>query len=375
MAATSTLAPRADVVVLGAGVAGLSTALRLAEAGRDIVVIDRAEPWREASGVNAGTLALQNKPLDLLAFYKEGTLEWRHIKDLIGEDIGYVRNGGFRVAQTPEHVAALRTEAARQNELGAEVEWLDGNALRDRAPWMGPSVRAATFCPTDGFASPLLAGRALIRAMERAGGQLNAHTTVTRAETTATGYRLHTTAGDIACRSVVIAAGAWADAVAALFGVKLVLRQHVNMLSITERIASFMDNQVVTHVAGRFTLKQFPNGSCMLGGGFQGRGDCRTGEKEVDFEQLVANLRFQCDVVPSLKTANLLRSWAGFSGQPEDGKPLIGSVPGQPQLYLAHPGGAGFTIGPLVGRLVAEAVLTGSQPTLAARFDPARLFQ
>ena len=88
-----------------------------------------------------------------------------------------------------------------------------------------------------------------------------------------------------------------------------------------------------------------------------------------------ANLRFQCDVVPSLKTANLLRSWAGFAGQPEDGKPLIGSVPGQPQLYLAHPGGAGFTIGPLVGRLVAEAVLTGSQPTLAARFDPARLFQ
>ncbi|MDP7667515.1 MAG: FAD-dependent oxidoreductase, partial [Rhodospirillales bacterium] len=61
----------AEIVVVGAGILGLTTALRLAEAGRDILVIDRAEPFREGSGVNAGSLALQNKSDELLLFYRE----------------------------------------------------------------------------------------------------------------------------------------------------------------------------------------------------------------------------------------------------------------------------------------------------------------
>ncbi|MSO54176.1 MAG: FAD-binding oxidoreductase [Rhodospirillales bacterium] len=369
------LAARADIVILGGGIAGLTAALRLAGAGREVVVIDRAEPWREASGVNAGTLGIQNKALSLFPFFLESTVEWRRLAEVVSEDMGYMQNGGFRVAQTPEQVAKLRDEARQMSDLGAVIEWLDGNVLRDRAPWLGPSVTAATFCATDAFASPLLAGRALIRAVERRGGRVVTHTTVSHAERTTTGYRLHTTGGDIDCRSVIIAAGAWSDTVATLFGIKIGLRLNINMLSITDRVASFMDHQIVTHVGGRFTLKQFPNGSCILGGGFQGRGNTQTGEKELDFEQLLINLRFQCAVVPALKGANLLRSWAGLQGVPDDGKPLIGSVPDQPNLYLAVPGGGGFTGGPLVGRLVAETLLTGTPPPLAVPLAPARLFQ
>ena len=61
----------AEVVVVGAGIMGLSTGIFLARAGKEVVILDRGEPWREASGVNAGSLGVQNKRLPLVPFTLE----------------------------------------------------------------------------------------------------------------------------------------------------------------------------------------------------------------------------------------------------------------------------------------------------------------
>ena len=363
----------AEIVVIGAGVLGLTTALRLAEAGRDILVIDRAEPFHEGSGVNAGTLALQNKPNELLLFYRESLDEWRRLRDELDDDIGYVRRGGVRVAGTEADVDALRASAAEQAALGVETEWLEGNEMRTRAPWLGPDIRAATYCAEDGFASPLLAGRALVRALRKNGGRFVGNARLVGREERADGFELETSLGRVRCGVVVLATGAWTERAAALFGLDIPVQIHVNILSVTERMAQFMDNMVVTHIAGRFTLKQFPNGTCILGGGFKGRGDIDTGTKELDYEQLIANLKYQCEVVPQLKTANLLRSWAGFSSTLEDGLPLLGPWPENPNLIIAFATGAGFTLGPAVGRAVAEIITAGAVSERLARYGPGRL--
>ena len=361
----------AETVVVGAGIAGLTTALRLARAGREVVVIDKAEPWREGSAVNAGTCALQNKVTDLIPAYREGLAEWRVLAGELEDDIGFVNKGGLRVAQSAGDVAALRVGAAEQAAQGVRLEWLESNALRDRAPWLSPSVVAATFCADDSFASPLLTGQALIRAIRAAGGAVVV-AGLTGQRDAGDGYELATAAGAIACRNVVIAAGAWTDRVAALFGIHIPVAVNINTLSITERIRQFMGGLVVTHIAGRFTLKQFPNGSCILGGGFQGRGDKDSGEKELDLDQLQANIRFQCSVVPQLRDANLLRSWVGFTAIAHDRKPTIGPMPGRRGLYFSFSTNAGFTIGPYVGRLVADAVMGRPMPDLARDWSPGR---
>ena len=51
----------AEIVVVGAGISGLATALPLAKAGREVVMLDKGEPWSDASGANAGTLSIQVK--------------------------------------------------------------------------------------------------------------------------------------------------------------------------------------------------------------------------------------------------------------------------------------------------------------------------
>jgi len=371
MSAGTGMPTGAETVVVGAGIIGLTTALHLARAGREVLVIDKAEPWREGSAVNAGTCALQNKATDLLPAYRQGLVEWRRLAGELDEDIGFVNKGGIRVARSAEDVAALRAGAADQSAQGVQLDWLDGNALRDRAPWLAPTVTAATFCAEDSFASPLMTGQALIRALRAAGGGI-AVAGLTGQRPRGDGYRLSTAAGEIDCRNVVLATGAWTDRAAAMFGIGISVRLNVNTLSVTERIGQFMDNLVVTHIAGKFTLKQFPNGSCILGGGFQGRGDKDSGRKELDLDQLQENIRFQCSVVPQLRDATLLRSWVGFTAIAHDQKPTLGPMPGRPGLFFAFTTNAGFSMGPYAGRMVADAVMGGAMPDLARDWTPGR---
>ena len=371
----SDIAERAEIAVLGAGIAGLTTALRLAQAGRSVVVIDQSEPFRGGSGVNAGTLALQNKSLTMLPFFKEAVAEWRRLADELDGDVGYVRAGGLRVAASDDDVEALSREVARQTDLGVETEWLEGSDLRARAPWLAPQIVSATYCAGDGFASPLLAGRALVKAVAAAGVRVLSRARFLGQTRLADGYRLETSAGPIACECAVIAAGAWSQGVAALFGAALPVECRVNMLSVTERMPRFMDNLVVTHIAGRLTLKQFPNGTCVLGGGWRGRGGVDSGRKDLDCDRLRENLRLHAGVVPRLKPAAILRSWAGFAAETADRWPVSGGFGDHPHLFAAVPVSAGFTAAALVGRLTAERMISGQTPPLAEAMAPDRFVQ
>ena len=85
----------------------------------------------------------------------------------------------------------MRVSAA-QAALGVETEWLEGNEMRARAPWLGPSIRAATYCAEDGFASPLLAGRALVRGLRKNGGRFVGNARLVGREERADGFELET---------------------------------------------------------------------------------------------------------------------------------------------------------------------------------------
>lgn len=360
----------ADAVVVGAGIQGLTTALVLARAGREVAVLERGDPFREASGVNAGSLAVQNKRLPLVPFAREALAQWRRDQDELG-DLGFVPAGGLRVAESTEDVARLRESAAEQSAFGLPLEWLEGAALHERAPWLGDGVRAATFCPEDGFASPLLAGRLILEAVSKAGASVWPHTEVTGAGVDGAGLRLQTSRGPIRCGTLVIAAGVWTGEVARLLGVTLPVGLDTNMLTITESAGLVMD-RIVTHVRGILTLKQYGNGTCMIGGGWQGHGDIVSRAKGLDYESLLHNVRVAAAVVPGLARLQIVRSWAGLEGATPDLLPLLGRLPGHRQVFVSACARGGFTLGPVLGRQLAELILHGATSMDVAAFDPSR---
>ena len=368
--APGTLPASAEIVVVGAGIAGLCSALYLARSSREVVVLEQGEAWGEASGANAGTLSLQVKRPEVLDLMQMSLELWEGLSADEEFEAGYARSGGLRVAMSERELEMLDASISLQRERGIDVDLLEGDALRVAAPWLGPEVRAASTCPQDAFSIPLRCGPSLIRAASAAGACIVSHAGVSAIDC-AGGYCLDTAAGKIRCGIVAIAAGAWSGQIAAMLGVELPILVDVNMLTITEPAPAFLD-RVVTHIGGVLSLKQYPNGTCMIGGGWQGRGGLESGAKELDYERLLHNLRTAAIVVPALAELRILRSWSGFEAVAADALPLLGRLPGHDRVFIAAGARGGYSLGPAQGLVIADLIASGSTSLSAERFDPAR---
>ncbi|MBT5412989.1 MAG: FAD-binding oxidoreductase [Rhodospirillaceae bacterium] len=375
-ASTARLSPPAEVesVVIGGGIAGLSTALYLARAGRDVLVLDRGDPWGESSGANAGTVVLFVLPPAVLPMTFRALALWPALGAEAGGQSLFQRSGGLCIAMSPEEDRALRSWFETQKAHGVVADFLEGAALRDFAPWLGPGVSSAAHCAEDGFVSPLQAGPAMIGLVQDAGIRLLPHTPVTGIGPAGAGWRITTPTGELRCRDIAIAAGAWSGQVSALCGVGLRVFVDVNMLAATEPAPPVLD-RVVTHIGGSLSLKQFDNGTCLIGGGWQGKGSLRAATRAVHGENLLQNLAFAARAVPALCDTRLTRAWAGYEGVAADSLPLFGPLPGRAGIFVAACARGGFLLGPALGYHLAELMTEGRCSLPIAAYGPARAAQ
>lgn len=370
MRAEQPLCPDADVVVIGAGAMGLFTAMYLAREGRDVVVLDRNRSWAEASGANAGSLAVQNKMLQLVPFVLEALKLWRSMGETLGTDVGFQSRGGYKVATTEAERDQLLRTAEAQQALGVDIRALDRAGIESEANWLGSDVLAATFSTKDSFSNPLLLGSALTAAARRAGVRIEGDTEVR--QIVENGALLTTTSrGTIRSRAVVVAAGAWSGLVAALFGVGLPMALETNMLTVTEP-AGFTMDAIITHTRGILTLKQVSNGTCLIGGGWLGSGLLTNARKDLDYESLLHNIRLAVRIVPGLENLNVVRHWAAYEGTTPDFLPYVGRLPNSHGAFVVAGARGGYTLSPFLGQLTADLVI-GREPCMdISAFSPGR---
>lgn len=369
---------KADIVIVGAGVSGLATALPLAKAGREVVVLDKGEPWSDASGANAGTLSVQVKRREVLQLTREAIGLWERMGEDYGIDAGFRRPGGIRVATADGQVQQLRDAVGEQQAEGLEAEFLQSAAMHAMAPWLGPGVKAASFCKWDAYSSPLIAGNAMISGARALGARIEGNTAVTEMHHepgSARGrYVIVTDKGAIHAKDVVVAGGAWAGKLAAMLDAGYPVEVDVNMLTVTEPAPLSID-RVVTHAAGILSIKQHPNGTCLIGGGWQGRGSAETGVKELDYERLVHNMRLAAAVVPSLADLRIVRSWAGYDAVAPDALPVLGRLAGHDNAWVVASARGGYGLAPALGAALAEMVLNGTEAREYESFSPRRFRQ
>ena len=118
-----------DLAIVGGGIMGCSTALRLAEDGMKTIVLDQGDLGQGASGVNAGTLSLQIKRVQLMPYALKGHSEW----EAMGEAVGFKKTGGFTLAFTEHEAELLYERQALKADAGAPISFVSNNALRLRS--------------------------------------------------------------------------------------------------------------------------------------------------------------------------------------------------------------------------------------------------
>ncbi|MEO7243344.1 MAG: FAD-dependent oxidoreductase [Variovorax sp.] len=361
-----------DTLVIGAGTLGMMTALRLAQRGVEVTVLDSGAPMEEASGVNAGSLAAQNKMRALMPHTLAALALWRQMSEFLGADVGFANVGGLRVATSDSDLALLAQSSDEQSKLGVDIEWLDGAALAQRAPFIGKDVLAATYSSVDCYASPLLFTPALLRTAEAAGVRVHSRLRVVAVARSGTVYRVETEGGRVfRCGRLIIAAGAWSGSIARLMGVEIPVALDVNMISVSGPATSFMHG-VVTHVQGILTLKQVANGTCLIGGGWQGAGSLESGRKDIDYESSLHNVRLAIRVIPHIRELTLVRQWAGFEGVSPDSCPYLGALPNHPNAYMLACARGGWTLSPILSQMLSELMLDRDTSLPYRNFSPAR---
>lgn len=353
---------------------GCSTALHLAQGGMRVALVDRGPLCREASGVNAGTLTLHMTRAALIPYAMRAWQMWMDAERWLGMGVLATHVPGLTLAFTEAECELVELRAKARREYGAPIEVISPQRAREIEPGLHPSLLKAGYCEIDGFASAYLTGRAFRHALTLAGVQILENAPVEAIDSGDGGHVVRmagrTGLAPLRARRVVLAGGVWIENMLAMMGVQIPIKVLINQLVVTERIRPVM-RTVLSVANGLLSLKQFANGTVLIGGGWQGDGDRERGGVEARPQNLVGNMRLAAYAVPALAEARVARIWLGLEAETADAMPIIGDVPGVPHAWVVGSAHSGYTSGPFMGRILAQHML-GQEPDLPL-FDPARL--
>jgi sarcosine oxidase subunit beta len=345
-----------DLVVVGGGIHGCTAALFAARGGLSVALIERGALCREASGVNAGTLTMQMTRVALIPYALRAHAMWADAPNWLGHDVGVVVCDGLSLAFTEHEEALLADRAGKRREAGAPIELITADQAKQVEPGLGPGVRLAGYCKVDGFANAYLTGVAFRKALLEAGVTLMERTEASGIDPLGGGYAVKTTTGAVRGRKLLIAGGVWIEPMLGWLGVRLPIKVLVNQLVVTERQRPVM-RTVLGIASGLLSLKQYPHGTTVIGGGWQGEGDRDRGGVALLPDRLIGNVRLACHAIPALAEARIARAWAGLEAETADALPAVGPIPGHPDAYVCGSVHSGYTSGLYIARLLADRIL------------------
>jgi sarcosine oxidase subunit beta len=363
----SDLPTSAEIVVIGGGVMGASTAYHLALRGQKEVVLLEKQPFfgLGATGRCAGGIRYQFSTEINVRLSQISLPMLERFEAETGQAIDLRWCGYLFLLTNAQEVAAFQHNVAMQNRLGVPTQWLTADEVRRRVPQLAAAdVLAGSFHPGDGLADPNGVVAGYITAARRLGVQAFTDTAVTHIETS--GGRVtavQTNHGRIACRAIVNAAGPWASVISNMVGVPLPItplrRQMLTTTPMPDIPADFpfvidFARSLYFHREGDGLLTGMSNPTEQPG--FDESVD-ETWE-ETHMEAAIARL-------PLLAHAGRLSGWAGLYEVTPDAHPIFGAVPQVDGYYLVGGfSGHGFMHGPVAGLLMAEIILDGRATTL-----------
>ena len=355
----------ADVVIVGGGVIGCSTAYYLAKHGvRNVAVVEMTEVGAGSSSKSAAMLSLQFcRDALSVQMAKYSYAEYMYFEDEIGVPTDFRKIGWLYVA-TEESAATLRQQASLLQAHEVATEVLSPDEVQTRYPELNTEdIILGTFGPDDGPFDPHMIMSGYIKRAKQLGVTLYEGAQVL--DVVLEGGRVTavvTNKGIISTRVVVNAAGPWAAQVGQLVGAQIPLLNSARTIVVTNPIAAIpSDYPFVEDLSTEWYFRPEMDGVLMG----MGAGQVDRPNVELDQDQIADIIETAVHRVPALSQASLLTAWTGVRPLTPDGHPFVGSYAGIDGFILnCGWGGVGIIMAPIAGQLVAECVTQGEMRTI-----------
>lgn len=364
----------ADIIVVGGGMIGLSTALHLARDGKKVIVLEKDFPGKHASGVNAGGVRSLKRDLIEVPMI-HGALEmWHRMQNIVDSDCGFFKIGYLIAAENDSDMQELEKRVGTTRSLGYDHEILvDKKQLRALAPSIGSHCMGGIMSEIDGSASPAETCRAFHAACLKDSVVVHTGCEVLDIETTTNGFRVKTsTAGNLESEQLLNSAGAWAGKVGEMLDDPLPITPVGPSVMVTAPMPRLF-HRYVTANRRKLWMNQVKNRTIFLMGGYLADVDLEKGTTHLRFSELQKCVRMAHGLFDILEHIPIVRAWAGLEGQAPDDVPIIcysKKIPG-----LMHACGFskhGFGLSPMVGKVVSS-MMQAKEPEISMEsFDLTR---
>ncbi len=389
-----------EVIVIGGGIAGASTAYFLAKHGRRVTLLERGEIASEASGVNAGGIGAYGwgHIPNLESYLTMGSLQiFRALQLEMGYDIEFRASGALQAVQTAQQYEYSRDNVQSLKSRGYTADLLTVSDARAIEPELNPELAGAVHFPLRAQADPVKATRAFADAARHEGADVLTGREVTAIASLPDGsYRVSCPGESHTARHLVLAAGAWCGPLGEMLGARIPVIPVRGQMWATEPLPPRLFHslsgaespthwstspgndaetppelthrnslRVTRHLYGRQTR----NGEVVFGGDREMTGY----EKAVDATGIEVNFGHVREILPFLGGHSISRTWAGLMPFSLDGRPIIGQIPQRENLYIVSGlASSGFGRGPMAGKLLADFIHTGHRPPVLSESDPSR---
>ncbi len=351
-----------DVIVIGGGITGTSTAYQLARRGYQVTLLEKSHLGAGSTGRTGGIIR-QHYSNEITARMALRSLHvWRDFDEQVGGDCGWVHTGALFIVG-PNDTDGLKANIALQQRVGIRVELLDGQAVQDIAPYFNvDDIGAAAYEPDAGYADGALAATAYANRARDFGAVIRqgvAARAITAQSGRVTGVQ--TDDGVISAPVVVNAAGPWGTQLARTAGYEtpaepsrhqIAVFQHPPGLEASPHpmVGDFIQGFYLRAETGRLTLA-----GSLEASEAENKADPDHYNENVDMAFNVAMSEFTERRMPPMRDARVGRGWAGLYCVTPDWHPIIGAMPGLEGFICAYGfSGSGFKMGPVVGEMVAD---------------------
>jgi sarcosine oxidase subunit beta len=359
----------ADVVVIGGGVIGASTAFHLASLGvRRVTLVERRQLAAGASG-KSGSLVRMHYTNEAEARLAHESLKVFHrFGEVVGGDCGFER-AGFLQLVPQGYEPALARNVARQQAIGIDTRLIAPDAARDIVRGLRiDDLGGVAWEPNSGFADPIATTFAFAAAARRRGVTIQ-----TRCEAVGIlrdGDRVSgvdTTAGRIDTPAVVLAPGAWGGRLLEALGLDFGLVPHRVQVTVFRWPAGWRQRHPVIIDAGnRSWIRPEGAASTLIGVELGvGHADPDKFDEGVDADYVALCRERLGARLPAFTEATMRGGWAGMISMSPDGRPIIDQIASVPGLWvMLGDSGTSFKTSPAIGQCLAEWIVQG-RPRLA----------